>query len=162
MPGNRISRANYSAVRGNSASNIQITGNTAASGGSGITLNMSPAWVHDNRIAGNRSASTFSHAALWILSDSGTVEQNVIVDNSTGVSLFDPSNITGPRLVNNTIARNSDAALIANGASTGAQVTNNILATTAGNAAPARPTRCLKDRRATRTATSSPTRSSPT
>ena len=27
--GNRISRANYSAVRGNSASNIQITGNTA-------------------------------------------------------------------------------------------------------------------------------------
>ncbi len=131
-------------VRG--ASSAQIIGNTiesnnwnSASGG-GISLFGAGAPIIENNFITGNSSSQGGAISMFNEADE-IIVQNLIVENSAseGSAIYSlvPQSATGYRLINNTIVSNyaGNAAVVADGFNTNAEIINNFIIAPAGQSA---------------------------
>jgi serine protease len=111
-----------------------FTGNTGSSAGGAIALFAAGAvLIKDNRIYKNNGGS--EGGAIWMVNEADEIiVQNLMYGDvaSSGTEFYSliPQSTTGYRLINNTIVStnaNADAAVVADGFNTNAELMNNII-----------------------------------
>jgi serine protease len=111
-----------------------FTGNVASAGGGAIGLFAAGSvFIENNRFTKNNGGG--EGGAFWIVNEADEIiVQNVMFDDvaSSGTEFYSliPQSTSGFRLINNTIVStnpNADAAVVADGFNTNAQITNNVI-----------------------------------
>jgi hypothetical protein len=111
-----------------------FTGNVASAGGGAIGLfDAGSVLIENNRITKNNGGG--QGGAIWMVNEADEIiVQNLMFDDvaSSGTEFYSsiPQSTSGYRLINNTIVSanaNADAAVVADGFNTNAQIINNVI-----------------------------------